>query len=256
MAWILLFVAGLLEVAWAALLPATEGLTRPVATVGFFALLGASMFALSKATEVIPIGTAYGVWVGIGAVGAALVGMALHGDPATLGRIGFLLLLVVAAGRLDDELEEASCRHDLERAARLASEREALIVEVGRVTGVGGRRRQFANYPAERARKAVSARVRDAIRKLAAVMPEVASHFERRIDPHGDVLPLPPRGRHGLAGRPDVGRLAAPSGLLAQTVKRKRVTSVGKSNHATTLAGVNTRKPPACGPSHASGRGS
>lgn len=96
MAWLLLIVAGLMEVAWAALLPATEGLTRPLPTVGFLALLGASMFALSKATEVIPLGTAYGVWVGIGAVGAALVGMAFHGDPATPARIGFLVLLVIA----------------------------------------------------------------------------------------------------------------------------------------------------------------
>lgn len=82
---------------------------------------------------------------------------------------------------LDGELDEASRHHDLERAARLASEREALLEEVGRVTGMGGRRRQFANHPAERARKAVSGRVRDAIRKLDAVMPEVAAHFERTI---------------------------------------------------------------------------
>lgn len=96
MSWFLLVVAGLLEVAWASLLPATEGLSRPVPTVGFLVLLGASMFALSKATEVIPIGTAYGVWVGIGAVGAAIVGMIYRGDPATPARVGFLLLLVIA----------------------------------------------------------------------------------------------------------------------------------------------------------------
>ena len=96
MAWALLVVAGLMEVAWAGLLPETEGLTRPLPTVAFLALLGTSMLALSKAAEVIPIGTAYGVWVGIGAVGAALVGIALHGDPATPARIGFLVLLVVA----------------------------------------------------------------------------------------------------------------------------------------------------------------
>ena len=78
------------------MLPSTEGLTRPVPTAGFLALLGASMYALAKATESVPIGTAYGVWVGIGAVGAALVGIAVHGDPATPARIGFLVLLVVA----------------------------------------------------------------------------------------------------------------------------------------------------------------
>lgn len=96
MAWIVLVVAGLLEVAWAAVLPTTEGLTRPVPTMAFGALLAASMFALAKAAETIPIGTAYAVWVGIGAVGAATVGIAVHGDPATPGRVFFLVLLVVA----------------------------------------------------------------------------------------------------------------------------------------------------------------
>lgn len=96
MSWFLLVVAGLLEVAWASLLPATEGLSRPVPSVVFLVLLGASMFALAMATEVIPIGTAYGVWVGIGAVGAAVIGMLYQGDPATPARVGFLVLLVVA----------------------------------------------------------------------------------------------------------------------------------------------------------------
>jgi quaternary ammonium compound-resistance protein SugE len=96
MSWILLCVAGLLEVAWASALPATAGLTRPLPTVGFVMLLAASMLALSKAAESIPLGTAYSVWVGIGAVGAAFVGIAVHGDAATPARIGFLVLLVVA----------------------------------------------------------------------------------------------------------------------------------------------------------------
>jgi quaternary ammonium compound-resistance protein SugE len=96
MSWVLLVIAGLLEVAWAAVLPSTAGLTRLTPTLTFLALLATSMFALSKAADVIPIGTAYGVWVGIGAVGAALVGILWHGDPATPARIGFLTLLVVA----------------------------------------------------------------------------------------------------------------------------------------------------------------
>ena len=96
MSWILLVIAGLLEVAWASTLPATDGLTRPAPTALFLGLLGASMFALAKASEEIPLGTAYGVWVGIGAVGAAVVGMAVQGDPATPARIAFLTLLVVA----------------------------------------------------------------------------------------------------------------------------------------------------------------
>jgi quaternary ammonium compound-resistance protein SugE len=96
MAWILLVVAGLLEVAWASVLPSTSGLTRPLPTVAFLALLAGSMVLLAKAAETIPLGTAYGVWVGIGAVGAALVGIALHGDPATPARLGFVALLVIA----------------------------------------------------------------------------------------------------------------------------------------------------------------
>ena len=96
MSWALLVVAGLLEVAWASVLPATDGLTRPAPTVAFVGLLTAGMLALSKAAESIPLGTAYAVWVGIGAVGAALVGITVQGDPATPARIGFLVLLIVA----------------------------------------------------------------------------------------------------------------------------------------------------------------
>ena len=96
MSWVLLVIAGMLEVAWAAALQATAGLTRPLPTVGFVALLGASMLTLAKAAETIPLGTAYSVWVGIGAVGAAAFGIVVHGDPATPARMAFLVLLVVA----------------------------------------------------------------------------------------------------------------------------------------------------------------
>lgn len=96
MAWLLLVVAGLLEVAWAAALPATEGLRRPGPTALFLVLLTASMVMLARAAQTIPIGTAYAAWVGIGAVGAAIVGIAFHGDPATPARIAFLSLLVVS----------------------------------------------------------------------------------------------------------------------------------------------------------------
>ena len=96
MAWILLVVAGLLEVAWASVLPATRGLSRPVPTVAFLVLLSASMVLLAKAAESIPIGTAYGVWVDIGAVGAVIIGIAVHGEPATAARLAFVALLVVA----------------------------------------------------------------------------------------------------------------------------------------------------------------
>ena len=96
MSWVLLVVAGLLEVAWASVLPTTAGLTRPVPTAAFLALLAASMLLLARATEAIPIGTAYGTWVGIGAVGTVVVGVVAHGEPLTAPRLGFLALLVVA----------------------------------------------------------------------------------------------------------------------------------------------------------------
>jgi quaternary ammonium compound-resistance protein SugE len=98
--WLLLVIAGLLEVAWAAALPATNGFTRFWPTVAFVGALGASMYLLARAADTIPLGTAYTVWVGIGAVGAVLVGLAFHGDPATPARLGFLALLVIAIGGL------------------------------------------------------------------------------------------------------------------------------------------------------------
>lgn len=96
MSWILIVIAGLLEVAWASLLPSTEGLTKPVPTAAFLGFLAASMFLLAKATENIPIGTAYAVWVGIGAVGAAVVGIVIHNEPAAAPRLLFLGLLIVS----------------------------------------------------------------------------------------------------------------------------------------------------------------
>ena len=100
MPWVLLIIAGLLEVGWAAALPATHGLTRLVPTVVFVALLAASMLMLSVAARSIPLGTAYGVWVGIGAVGAAVVGIVWHGDPAPPLRLVFLALLVLSVAGL------------------------------------------------------------------------------------------------------------------------------------------------------------
>ncbi|MEO6988609.1 MAG: multidrug efflux SMR transporter [Aquihabitans sp.] len=94
MAWLLLFIAGLLEVSWASVLPSTQGLTKPGPTAAFLVLLAGSMYLLAKATETIPLGTAYVVWTGIGAVGAASVGM-LRGEPATALRIAFLAIIVV-----------------------------------------------------------------------------------------------------------------------------------------------------------------
>nr|MDQ3757404.1 hypothetical protein [Actinomycetota bacterium] len=84
-------------------------------------------------------------------------------------------------GDLDADIADAERDHDLERRARAAAERQGLLDELGRITGTGGRTRTFANHPAERARKAVSSRMRDAIRKLEPVLPELAGHLEQAI---------------------------------------------------------------------------
>jgi len=94
--WILLFVAGLLETGWAIGLKYTEGFTRPLASVLTAAAIVGSMALLGLAAKDLPIGTAYPVWVGIGALGAAALGMLLFREPATPARIFFLVLLVVA----------------------------------------------------------------------------------------------------------------------------------------------------------------
>ncbi|GAA2713715.1 MULTISPECIES: multidrug efflux SMR transporter [Streptomyces] len=96
MAWFLLVVAGLLEVGWSVGMKYTEGFTRPLPSALTIAGIAASMYLLSRAARTLPIGTAYGVWVGIGAAGAAVAGMVLLDEPATAWRIFFVVLLLVA----------------------------------------------------------------------------------------------------------------------------------------------------------------
>lgn len=96
MAWVLIIVAGLLEVAWSIGMKYTDGFTRLWPSVFTGAGIAASMLLLSQAAKSLPIGTAYGVWVGIGAAGAAVVGMLLLGEPTTAARIFFVSLLLVA----------------------------------------------------------------------------------------------------------------------------------------------------------------
>lgn len=96
MAWTLLVLAGLLEVGWAIGLKYTEGFTRPLPTVLTVASMIASMALLGLATRTLPIGTAYGVWVGIGAVGAGILGIVLLGESASPARLAFMALMVVA----------------------------------------------------------------------------------------------------------------------------------------------------------------
>lgn len=96
MAWLWLIIAGLLEIAWAVGLKYTEGFTRPLPSVLTALAIIGSIFLLSASTKTLPIGTAYGVWVGIGAFGAGLLGILLFGEAATPSRLFFLALLLVA----------------------------------------------------------------------------------------------------------------------------------------------------------------
>ena len=94
MAWVLLLGAGLLEVGWAVGLKYTEGFTRPWPSLFTLAAMVLSVVLLGIAMKSLPVGTAYAVWVGIGAVGTAILGMVLFGEPATAGRLASLGLIV------------------------------------------------------------------------------------------------------------------------------------------------------------------
>ncbi len=96
MAWVILVIAGLIEAGWAVGLKSTEGFTRLWPSLFTAAGIAISMVLLAIAARTLPIGTAYAVWVGIGAVGAALFGIFFLGESATAPRLFFLGLLVVA----------------------------------------------------------------------------------------------------------------------------------------------------------------
>ncbi|MFF3865252.1 DMT family transporter [Micromonospora sp. NPDC020750] len=96
MAWIVLVVSGLLETAWAISLDRSVGFSRPLPSLVFVVTLVLSMLGLAYALREIPVGTGYVIWVGIGAVGTALVGMLALGESTSLPRI--LCLLLVVAG--------------------------------------------------------------------------------------------------------------------------------------------------------------
>jgi quaternary ammonium compound-resistance protein SugE len=94
MAWTILFVAGLMEVGWAIGLKYTDGFSRLVPSVLTLACMLASIVLLGLAVKTLPIGTAYAVWTGIGAVGTAILGIILFGDPATGLRLACIGLIV------------------------------------------------------------------------------------------------------------------------------------------------------------------
>jgi quaternary ammonium compound-resistance protein SugE len=99
-AWLMLAAAGLFEIVWAIGLKYTEGFTRPVASAITIAAMAASMWLLAQAARELPIGTAYAVWTGIGAVGAALLGIMLFQESANAVRLGCIALIVIGIAGL------------------------------------------------------------------------------------------------------------------------------------------------------------
>lgn len=93
-AWVMLLVAGMLESVWAIGLKYAQGFTRPVASAVTIAAMAGSMYLLALAVKTLPVGTAYAVWTGIGALGAALFGIVLLGEPRTAWRILSFLLII------------------------------------------------------------------------------------------------------------------------------------------------------------------
>jgi len=94
MPWLYLFLAGLLEIGWAIGLKYTQGFSRLWPSVGTVACMIVSFIFLSQALKTIPVGTGYAVWTGIGAVGTAILGMVLFGEPREVGRILCLVLII------------------------------------------------------------------------------------------------------------------------------------------------------------------
>ncbi|MFP7722875.1 quaternary ammonium compound efflux SMR transporter SugE [Lysobacter sp. A3-1-A15] len=94
MPWIILVLAGLFEVGWAIGLKYTEGFTRLWPTVGTVAAMAVSLGLLGIAMKSLPVGTAYAIWVGVGAVGTVILGVVLFNEPVNALRIGSLALIV------------------------------------------------------------------------------------------------------------------------------------------------------------------
>lgn len=93
-AWIMLAAAGAVEIVWAIGLKYTDGFTKTVPSAITLGAMGASIYLLSLAARTLPIGTAYAVWTGIGAVGAAILGIMLFSESANLVRVGCIALIV------------------------------------------------------------------------------------------------------------------------------------------------------------------
>ncbi|EGL53491.1 quaternary ammonium compound efflux SMR transporter SugE [Methylophaga thalassica] len=94
MAWVALVVAGLLEVVWAAGLKYSEGLTKLGPSLLALVTVALSLWLLGVAMKTLPLGTAYGVWVGIGAIGTVIFGIVFLSEPATIARLFSILLIL------------------------------------------------------------------------------------------------------------------------------------------------------------------
>ncbi len=95
MAWIILFIAGLFETAWAIGMKYSNGFTKVYTTVFTFIAMGFSVFLLSISIKTLPVGTAYAVWTGIGAVGTAIFGILLFGESKEFIRLFFIFIIIV-----------------------------------------------------------------------------------------------------------------------------------------------------------------
>ncbi|UAK34352.1 multidrug efflux SMR transporter [Nocardia asteroides] len=94
MNWVVLAVAGLVEIAWSQSIKPTENFTKPVQTLICFVLGASAVYLLSRAMQTLPVGTAYAVFTGIGALGAITLGVLVHKDPLGAGRVLALALIL------------------------------------------------------------------------------------------------------------------------------------------------------------------
>jgi quaternary ammonium compound-resistance protein SugE len=95
MAWVILFLAGAFEIAWAVGMKYTDHFTRPLPTLATAVAMIVSVLLLEYATRSLPLGTAYAVWTGIGAIGTVAFGIVLFGEPASLARLLCVALIVI-----------------------------------------------------------------------------------------------------------------------------------------------------------------
>jgi quaternary ammonium compound-resistance protein SugE len=100
MDWVYLLVAGAFEIVWASSLKYTDGFTRLWPSVGTVATMSVSMVCLALASRTIPIGTAYSIWTGIGAVGTTIMGVALFNEPRDLDRLFFIFVIIAGIAGL------------------------------------------------------------------------------------------------------------------------------------------------------------